>query len=119
MAASATNTSREIGAVTGVAILGSLMFSQLHASLVTQMDHLHVAPIYQGIVITDLETGNFTVPPGLSAELKKLEAELTNVAYAAFHTGLRAALYLSAGLAVLAAVLALVTLRTRQADSGS
>jgi len=119
MAASATNTSREIGAVTGVAILGSLMFSQLHVSLVTQMNHLHVAPIYQGIVINDLETGNFTVPPGLSAELKKLEAELTNVAYAAFHTGLRAALYLSAGLAVLAAVLALVTLRTRPADAGS
>jgi len=119
MAASATNTSREIGAVTGVAILGSLMFSQLHVSLVTQMNHLHVPAIYQGIVITDLETGNFTVPPGLSAELKKLENELTNVAYAAFHTGLRAALYLSAGLAVLAAVLALITLRTRQADSGS
>ena len=119
MAASATNTSREIGAVTGVAILGSLMFSQLHTSLVAQMNHLHVAPIYQGIVITDLETGNFTVPPGLSAQLKKLEAELTNVAYAAFHTGLRAALYLSAGLSVLAAVLALVTLRTKQVNSGS
>ena len=62
---------------------------------------------------------NFTVPPGLSAQLKKLEAELTNVAYAAFHTGLRAALYLSAGLSVLAAVLALVTLRTKQVNSGS
>ena len=35
MAASATNTSREIGAVTGVAILGSLVYSQLHASLVS------------------------------------------------------------------------------------
>jgi sugar phosphate permease len=78
-----------------------------------------VAHIYQGIVITDLETGNFTVPPGLSAGLKKLEAELTNVAYAAFHTGLEAALFLSAALAVLAAVLALVTLPTRPTDAGS
>jgi EmrB/QacA subfamily drug resistance transporter len=119
MAASATNTSREIGAVTGVAILGSLMFSQLHVSLVAQMNHMHVPAIYQGIVITDLETGNFTVPPGLSAELRKLQTELTHVAYTAFHTGLRAALYLSAGLAVLAAVLALITLRTRQAESVS
>ena len=33
MAASATNTSREIGAVTGVAILGALVFSQLNSSL--------------------------------------------------------------------------------------
>src|SRR5208282_545642 len=34
MAASASNTSREIGAVTGVAVLGSLVYSQLHASLI-------------------------------------------------------------------------------------
>src|SRR5215469_4342476 len=33
MAASASNTSREIGAVTGVAILGSLVYSQLRISL--------------------------------------------------------------------------------------
>jgi sugar phosphate permease len=119
MAASATNTSREIGAVTGVAILGSLMFSRLHVSLVQQMDHLHVAPIYQGLVINAIETGNFSVPPGLGPELRKLQTELTHVAYGAFHSGLRAALYLSAVLALVAAVLALVTLRSRPADAAS
>jgi EmrB/QacA subfamily drug resistance transporter len=118
MAASATNTSREIGAVAGVAILGSLMFSRLHASLIAQMDHLHVPAQFQGLVITALETGNFSVPPGLSGQLLKLENELTGVAYAAFHDGLRAALYLSAGLSLAAALLAAITLRPRRADAG-
>ncbi|MGH3153471.1 MAG: MFS transporter, partial [Streptosporangiaceae bacterium] len=119
MAASATNTSREIGAVTGVAILGSLVFSQLHASLTTQMNHLHVPVLDQGLVFTAIETGNFSVPQYLSAGLKKLENELTGVAFTAFHDGLRAALYLSAGLALLAAVLAAVTLRSHPVDAGS
>ena len=44
MAASASNTSREIGAVTGVAILGSLVYSQLARDLVAQMNHLGVPP---------------------------------------------------------------------------
>ena len=57
MAASATNTSREIGAVTGVAILGSLVYSQLHANLITQLNHLGIPASFQGQVITAIETG--------------------------------------------------------------
>ena len=65
MAASASNTSREIGAVTGVAVLGSLVYSQLHASLVAQMNHLGVPPSFQGLVVTAIETGRSrrTPPP--------------------------------------------------------
>ncbi|MBV9380979.1 MAG: MFS transporter, partial [Streptosporangiaceae bacterium] len=117
MAASATNTSREIGAVTGVAILGSLMFSQLHTSLITQMNHLHVPAAFQGFVFTAIETGNFYVPPNLPPGLQKLLQELTTVAYAAFHSGLRAALYLSAGLALFSAILAAITLRNEPVRS--
>jgi EmrB/QacA subfamily drug resistance transporter len=119
MAASATNTSREIGAVTGVAILGSLMFSQINASLLTQMNQLHVPAQDQSLVLAAIETGNFSVPPGLSASLQKLEQELTNVAYAAFHSGLRTVLYVSAGMALAAALLALITLRSQSVNTGS
>jgi EmrB/QacA subfamily drug resistance transporter len=119
MAASAANTSREIGAVTGVAILGSLMFSQLYTSLTAQMNHLHVPAVYRGFVFSAIETGNFSVPSHLSAELENLLHELTGVAYTAFHNGLRAALWLSAGLTVLAALLALITLRSQPVDAGS
>jgi len=59
------------------------------------------------------------VPPGLSGQLQKLEAELTKVAYGAFHDGLRIVLYLSAALALGAALLALITLRSQPVDTGS
>ena len=57
MAASATNTSREIGAVTGVAILGSLVISQLRSSLTVQLNHLGIPAQFQALVINAIETG--------------------------------------------------------------
>jgi EmrB/QacA subfamily drug resistance transporter len=119
MAASAANTSREIGTLCGVAILGSLMFSQIFANLTTQMNHLHVPAIYRGFVFSAIETGNLSEPKGLPSGLEKLLQELSGVANVAFHDGLRAVLYLSAGLALFAALLALITLRSRPIDAGS
>jgi EmrB/QacA subfamily drug resistance transporter len=119
MAASATNTSREIGAVTGVAVLGSLVYSQLHASLVGQMNHLGVPPSFQGLVITAIETGQIPKNTTAYAGFGKLVAEVIGAAYKAFHDGLHAALYLSAGLALAAGLLALITLRTHLVDAGS
>jgi EmrB/QacA subfamily drug resistance transporter len=119
MAASATNTSREIGAVTGVAILGSLMFTQVNASLIAQMNHLHVPQQYRALVFSAIETGNFSVPKYLTGKLQQLLNELTGVAYTAFHDGLRTVLYLSAGLSLAAALLAVLTLRSQSVDAGS
>jgi EmrB/QacA subfamily drug resistance transporter len=115
MAASATNTSREIGAVTGVAILGSLVYSQLQANLVTQMNALGVPAAYHALVINAIETGQ--IPQNPNYPYGKIVQEVISAAYTAFHDGLRAALYLSAALAVVAAVLALITLRARPADA--
>ena len=39
-------------------MLGSLVYSQLHASLVAQMNHLGVPPSFQGLVVTAIETGS-------------------------------------------------------------
>ena len=119
MAASASNTSREIGAVTGVAILGSLVYSQLHASLVTQMNHLGVPAGFQGLVINAVETGAIPKNTAGYAGFGQLVNEVIGAAYAAFHDGLQAALYLSAALALAAGLLALITLRARPADAGS
>jgi len=118
MAASAANTCREIGAVTGVAVLGALVNAQLRHHLTTSLHHLHVPLTFDSIIINALETGG--VPSGghtsgvggsLAAGQGKLVTEVIDAAYAAFQAGLRDALYLSAGLVVLAGVLALVTLR--------
>jgi EmrB/QacA subfamily drug resistance transporter len=117
MAASATNTSREIGAVTGVAILGSLVYSQLQANLVRQMDALGVPAAYHALVINAIETGQ--IPQNPNYPYGKIVQEVISAAYTAFHDGLRAALYLSAALAVVAALLALITLRPRPADAES
>ena len=119
MAASASNTSREIGAVTGVAVLGSLVYSQLHVSLVAQMNHLGVPKSFQGLVINAIETGQIPQNTSAYAGFGKLVQEVIGAAYQAFHDGLHAALYLSAGLVLAAGLLSFITLRSRPVSSGS
>jgi acyl-CoA synthetase (NDP forming) len=58
MAASAANTSREIGAVAGVAVLVN---AQLHADLIGRLNRLGIPPNFQSIVVNAVETGG--VPP--------------------------------------------------------
>jgi EmrB/QacA subfamily drug resistance transporter len=119
MAASAANTSREIGAVTGIAVLGSLVYSQLHASLISQMNHLGVPVAFQGLVTNAIETGQIPKNTTAYAGFGKLVAEVIGAAYTAFHNGLQAALYLSAALTLAAGLLALITLRSHPVDAGS
>jgi EmrB/QacA subfamily drug resistance transporter len=118
MAASATNTSREIGAVTGVAILGALVNAQLHTSLVNRLQHLDIPSTFQSVVLKALETGGVpssgnTAGAGGAAGAGQLQLvnEVIHAAYNAFQTGLRAALVLSAVLVFLAGVFAYLTLR--------
>ncbi len=102
MAASATNTSREIGAVIGVAVLGMLVNAQLNAHLIASLRRLGIPASFQAIIISAVETG--TLPPsshtrgvGPAGEAK-LVREVIDAAYSAFYAGLHAALFLSAGL---------------------
>jgi sugar phosphate permease len=112
MAASVANTSREMGAVTGVAILGALVTSRLTADLGGQLQAMGVPAVFKSVIINGIETGQTPTPAQLATfpQIKQVYA----AAYNAFGSGLHAALYLSAGLVLLAAVLAAVTLR----DSG-
>jgi hypothetical protein len=118
MAASAANTSREIGAVTGVAILGALVNSQLQSSLIGRLKHLGVPANFQSIVIHAIDTG--AVPANGSsagaagaagAGHASLVQQVITAAYSAFYTGLRAALVLSAVLVLAAGLVTLVLLR--------
>jgi MFS family permease len=119
MAASATNTSREIGAVTGVAVLGSLVYSQLRSSLTIQMTHLGIPAGFQTLVANALETGQIPRNTASYASYGKLVQEVIGAAYTSFHNGLHAALYLSAGLVLAAGLLAAITLRSQVVDAGS
>jgi hypothetical protein len=81
-----------------------------------QMNHLGVPVQFQGLVINAIETGQ--IPQNPNYPYGKIVQEVITAAYTAFHDGLRAALYLSAALAVVAALLALITLRPRPTDAG-
>jgi len=125
MAASATNTSREIGAVTGVAVLGALVNSQLHASLTGRLQHLGIPANFQAIVIHAVETGGVPAngnSPGSAgaagAGQGKLVQEVIHAAYNAFYTGLHAALLLAAILVLAAGVFTFVLLSRSKAAAG-
>jgi EmrB/QacA subfamily drug resistance transporter len=123
MAASATNTSREIGAVTGVAVLGSLVFSQLNASLGTNLAILAQQNIpglpkgliltFKPLIMTYIETGQVSANANNPA-YAAIIAKVLPVVYSSFGDGLHAALYLAAALVIVAGLLSAFTLRGRQ-----
>jgi EmrB/QacA subfamily drug resistance transporter len=117
MAASTTNTAREIGAVTGVAVLGALVSSRLQAEIISSMQQLNIPPAFHSVVIQGVETG--TVPSsgnsGAAAAYGKIGEQVVQAAYDAFQSGLHAALYLSAGLIVVAGIFSFVLLARREA----
>jgi EmrB/QacA subfamily drug resistance transporter len=116
MAASATNTSREIGAVTGVAVLGALVNSKLHSDIIASMAHLHLPAALQNVVINGVETGTAGGPDASkeAAAFGQVGTEVLSAAYNAFQAGLHAALYLSAGLVLVAGIFSFVVLGPRE-----
>jgi EmrB/QacA subfamily drug resistance transporter len=122
MAASAANTSREIGAVAGASILGAIVFSQLSSTLNSHINALHVSAAdktaimtFKPLIIEVLETGQIDKYLSKFASEGGLIAQVESAAYAAFGDGLHAAFYLSAGLVIVAGLLAALTLGKRSA----
>ncbi|HEX9034911.1 MAG TPA: MFS transporter [Streptosporangiaceae bacterium] len=115
MAASATNTSREVGAVAGVIVLGALVDAELKSGLVSKMTQLHLPAAIQTLVIQLVESGGGAGIAlgggGTGGGPGGLVGELLKAGYAAFESALHQALYLSAALMLGTALLAAVTLR--------
>ncbi|HEY2508782.1 MAG TPA: MFS transporter, partial [Streptosporangiaceae bacterium] len=110
MAASATNTSREIGAVAGVAVLGALVAAKLQSDLTASMRAIGVPKAIQSYVINGVETGqtpsNSNAFSSYGSEAKKV----IEAAYSAFQSGLHGALYLGAALVLAAGIFSFVVL---------
>jgi EmrB/QacA subfamily drug resistance transporter len=128
MAASATNTSREVGAVAGVAVLGALLDAQLKSGLISRMTQLHLPAVIQSFVIQSVEHGGGALAlggvgggsgGGGSGGASGVAAQLLQAGYVAYESALHEALYLSAGLLVAAALLAAITLRPPEASAAS
>jgi EmrB/QacA subfamily drug resistance transporter len=115
MAASVTNTSRELGAVAGVAILGSMVNGQLISSLVRQLDVLGIPKAFQNTVITAVTTGTFSSEAKAfkgTPAITQIVKEVTQAAYVAFGHGLDAALSAAGAMMLLCAIVAALTMRS-------
>ena len=114
MAAGATTTSRELGAVVGVAVLGSLVNGHLTTDLATRLAHLGVPRAFQDVVITAVETGQ--VPRGsrgvAAAEqaFGPIVARVVDAAFGAFRTGLGISLTVAGAVILASGAIAWFTL---------
>lgn len=114
MAASTTNTSREIGAVAGVAVLGSVVNGQLTVDLVHRLAAMGIPKQFFPIVISAVETGSVSSQAHAyhgGGSLQKIVNEVVTAAYGAFGSGLSLALLLSGSLLLLAGLIAAVGLQ--------
>ena len=115
MAASMTNTSRELGAVAGVAILGSIVNGQLTVDLVRRLTAIGIPKAFQNQVITAVTTGSFSQQASAAVSqhksLQEIVDKVVTAAYGAFSHGLDIALMMAGALMLLSALVALATLR--------
>src|SRR6516225_4773566 len=89
MAASATNTSREFGAVTGIAILGAVVNAELRSGLVSRMTHLGASAALQQYVLQVIQTGSVSLGHGGSTGNGPLD-QIIQAGYAACTSALHA-----------------------------
>lgn len=100
MAASTINTSRELGAVTGVAILGSIVNGQLTVNLTRRLIEIGVPNAFRQEIITDVITGTASTKAAAesrhsSSFVRHIINEVVHAAYGAFTHGLNLALSVS------------------------
>jgi EmrB/QacA subfamily drug resistance transporter len=116
MAASATNTSREMGAVFGVAILGAIVNAQLTGQPASRLKAIGIPPNFQALVLHAVTGGGLggsgeatSAEHAKNAEVAKIATKVVHAAYQAFGTGLHLALELSGALLVCGAAVAAFT----------
>ena len=120
MAASVTNTSREMGAVFGVAVLGSIVNSKLTGQLAARLKALGIPPNFQTVVIHAVDGGGSGLSGGAASKaehsndpkIAALANKVVGAAYDAFGSGLHIALDISAVLLVVGAVVAVTMVHT-------
>ncbi|MGH9301034.1 MAG: MFS transporter, partial [Acidimicrobiales bacterium] len=114
MAASCTNTSRELGAVAGVAVLGSVVNGQLTVNLAHRLTALGIPQQFQNLVITAVTTGSVSQKAAAVQGNKSIQVivdKVTKAAYSAFAQGLDYSLLAAGALMVLATIVAMITIR--------
>ena len=121
MASSAVNTARELGAVAGVAILGSIVNGQLTVNLTQRLVQLGVPPAFRSQIITAVTTGtaNSQAAAISGHSTKAVQAIIKKVVDAAFGAlthGLDIALVASGILLLVSALVAYYTGTTERLE---
>ena len=116
MAASTVNTSRELGGVFGVAVLGAVVNAQLTTGLTEKLVRLHIPLLYRTVVIQFVTTGgNVTTAensPGVKGHTQLIAKVLLAAEGSAGH-GVHLALEIAAGIVLAAAVVSAFAARHR------
>jgi len=117
MAASATNTSREMGAVFGVAVLGAIVNAKLTGQLASRLKEIGIPPSFQNLVLQAVTGGGLGGGGAANkaehlknAAIAKIATKVVNAAYQAFGSGLHLALEISGSLLLLGALVAVLTI---------
>src|SRR4029077_20622766 len=116
MAASTVNTSRELGGVFGVAVLGAVVNTQLTSGLDEKLSQLHLPLVYRKVVIDFVTTGgNITSAensPGVKGHTRLIARVLVAAEDSAGH-GVHLVLLISGCGVLAAAVVAAFAARHR------
>jgi EmrB/QacA subfamily drug resistance transporter len=120
MAASTVNTSRELGGVFGVAVLGAVVNAQLTTGLSEKLVKLGVPLQFRQIVVHVVTTGGSTNPSdyGIAKGHLTLVARVLLAAEGAAGHGVHLALRIAGGIVLAAAVVAAFAARHRVARVG-
>ena len=114
MAASATNTSREMGAVFGVAILGAIVNAKLTGDLAARLKAIGIPPSFQCLVMHAIQTGGASAAARRRSRAleergrRPIATKVVNAAYDAFGSGLHVALVLSGSLLIAGGILVIL-----------
>ena len=115
MASSAINTSREIGAVAGTAVLGAIVNATLVRHLTSEVKPLGIEP---KAVIDSVRRGGLRLRESAGSPAARLFATFENkvlhAVYDAFYSGLQICLVLSASVVMVSGVVAFVALRNEK-----
>jgi hypothetical protein len=123
MAASTNNTSRELGAVAGVAILGSIVNGQLTVNLTARLVAIGIPESFRSQVIAAVTTGSlgsqaaYTKVGKGNASIQEIINKVVSAAYGAFGHGLDLSLLAAGALLTASAVIAYLTASRRSRAS--
>jgi len=120
MAASTVNTSRELGGVFGVAVLGAVVNAQLTTGLTEKLVRLHVPAQFRDVVVHIVTTGGSTNPSdyGIAKGHLGIVAKVLLAAEDSAGHGVHLALRISGAIVLAAAVVAAFAARHRVARVG-